>query len=73
MKSLESEDLEVSVERPHPLPRGMHVPDMSGYVRVTHKPTGLWAESETERSQLQNFARALQILGEKVNPGGSEQ
>lgn len=35
---------------------------MSSYVRVTHRPTGLYAESDTERSQLANKAKALRIL-----------
>lgn len=41
---------------------GQHVGTLPTWVRVTHKPTGLWAESRDERSQLQNKAVALAEL-----------
>src|SRR5271154_6313639 len=62
---IREEDLEIQAGR-KPEPYGMRVPDTSGYVRVTHKPTGIWAHSDSERSQIQNKAKAVAELEVKV-------
>lgn len=45
---------------------GQHVGTLPTWVKVTHKPTGLQAESHDERSQLQNKAVAMAELERKV-------
>jgi len=54
------EDLRVELVQPAKV-HGVSVGIDQG-VRVTHLPTGLFAESDTERSQLQNKATALLAL-----------
>jgi protein subunit release factor A len=64
---LSPEDLQIelcSSGWPH---GGQHVGTLPTWVRITHRPTGLWAESRDERSQLQNKARALAELERKVS------
>jgi protein subunit release factor A len=46
---------------------------LNSSVRVTHLPTGLWAQSDSERSQIANKAKAMEELKHKValhNLGG---
>jgi hypothetical protein len=56
-------------------PWGRGDPMMSGVqrnprgVRITHKPTGLVAEWDEEKSQLRNREAALALLREKVAAG----
>ncbi|HSG47950.1 MAG TPA: peptide chain release factor-like protein [Longimicrobiales bacterium] len=45
---------------------GQHQNTTNSGVRLVHRPTGLRAESRTERSQLQNRRRALARLREKL-------
>ena len=64
---LRDEDLKVEVVRRHPL-GGQHVGTDPG-VRVTHLPSGLTAECQTERSQHRNRQIALDmILGGLTSP-----
>lgn len=48
-------------------PGGQHVNRRSTAVRATHKPTGIVASSQSERSQHQNKKNALDILRAKIS------
>jgi protein subunit release factor A len=64
---LKPEDLKIEPLRRRP-PGGQHVGVETG-IRVTHLPSGLTAECDSERSQHRNRAIALDmILGGLTSP-----
>ena len=62
---LDPNDLAIEVFRGHG-PGGQHRNTTNSAVRITHKPTGLQAMSQSQRSQRQNIDAALKILTARV-------
>ena len=69
---IREEDLEIQTSRSGGA-GGQHINKTESAVKIIHKPTGIFAECQDERSQLKNKEKAMQALVEKITQKQQEK
>ena len=69
---LNMEDVEITTHKSSGA-GGQHVNKTESAIRVIHKPTGMVVDCQNERSQLQNKAKALEILKARLAAAEKEK
>lgn len=62
---LKEEDLEIQTSKSSGA-GGQHINKTESAIKIIHKPTGIFAECQDERSQTKNKERALELLKKKI-------
>lgn len=70
---IKESDLEVETMRSGCKAGGQGMQTCNSAVRLTHKPTGLSVRCESQRSQMQNKKKALQLLSSKLQQMNDNQ
>ena len=69
---LKEDDLEIQTSKSSGA-GGQHINKTESAIKIIHKPTGIFAECQDERSQTKNKERALELLKKKITQNLQEK